>query len=87
MLTTDNMTDFYRDHYDRACHRGNIRAFALGWAQGNIASCITTVDTILKTKMKQADKVSAIRAEMRNLERLLKEMENPEALYEGRGRA
>ena len=80
-------TDTYRDLYHQACDRGNARSFALGWAQGNINGVIFSLESILKTKMTQAEKARAIRQQIADLERLVKEINDPQSLFDKRGRA
>ena len=80
-------TDTYRDLYHQACDRGNARSFALGWAQGNISGVIFSLESILKTKMTQAEKARAIRQQIADLERLVKEINDPVTLFNNRGRA
>lgn len=80
-------TDTYRDLYHQACDRGNARSFALGWAQGNINGVIFSLESILKTKMPQAEKARAIRQQIADLERLVKEINDPQSLFDKRGRA
>lgn len=79
--------DSYRDLYIQACSRNNTRAFALGWAQGNIKGVIFSLDTILKTKMPQAEKARAIRQQIADLEQIVKDINDPETLFNNRGRA
>ena len=80
-------SDTYRDLYHQACDRGNARSFALGWAQGNINGVIFSLESILKTKMPQAEKARAIRQQIADLERLVKEINDPQSLFDKRGRA
>lgn len=80
-------SDTYRDLYHQACDRGNARSFALGWAQGNINGVIFSLESILKTKMTQAEKARAIRQQIADLERLVKEINDPQSLFANRGRA
>ncbi len=80
-------TDTYRDLYHQACDRGNARSFALGWAQGNINGVIFSLESILKTKMTQAEKARAIRQQIADLERLVKEINDPQSLFDKRGQA
>lgn len=80
-------SDTYRDLYHQACDRGNARSFALGWAQGNIKGVILSLESILKTKMPQAEKARAIRQQIADLERLVKEINDPQSLFDKRGRA
>lgn len=79
--------DSYRDLYIQACSRNNTRAFALGWAQGNIKGVILSLESILKTKMPQAEKTRAIRQQIADLERFVKEINDPATLFDKRGQA
>lgn len=80
-------TDTYRDLYHQACDRGNARSFALGWAQGNIKGVIFSLESILKTKMPQAEKARAIRQQIADLEQIIKDINDPATLFANRGRA
>ena len=80
-------TPAYFDLYNKASTRCNEYAFAIGWAQGSMKGTILTLDTILKTKMTQAQKARAIRAEIARLEEIVKEINDPATLFNNRGRA
>lgn len=77
----------YFDLYTNASARCNEYAFAIGWAQGNIKGVILSLESILKTKMPQAEKARAIRQQIADLERLVKEINDPQSLFDKRGRA
>lgn len=79
--------DSYRDLYIQACSRNNARAFALGWAQGNIKGVIFSLESILNSAMTQEQTDHAIRQQIADLERLIKEINDPETLFNNRGRA
>jgi len=81
--TTTN--DLYRDLYDGQCQRNNELAFTIGWSKGKINYTIIMVESILKQKMPMRHKVAAIRAEVRELELLLKDIDAPEVLFKNRG--
>ena len=86
-MNTTTPFDLYSDLYTKASTRCNEYAFAIGWAQGSIKGTILTLDTILKTKMTQAQKARAIRQQIADLERLVKEINDPATLFANRGRA
>lgn len=86
-MNTTSPFDLYSDLYTKASTRCNEYAFAIGWAQGSMKGTILTLDTILKTKMTQAQKARAIRAEIARLEEIVKEIDNPATLFNNRGRA
>ena len=73
-------TDMFRDLYHTANNRNNELAFALGYAQGSIKNHITDLDGILRTKMPMAQKIAAIRYEMRRLECVVNEINDPAVL-------
>lgn len=80
-------TDPFFNLYTKASTRCNEYAFAIGWAQGSMKGTILTLDTILKTKMTQAQKARAIRAEIARLEEIIKDINDPATLFNNRGRA
>ena len=80
-------TPAYFDLYSKAATRCNEYAFAIGWAQGGIKGTILSLDAILKTKMTQAQKARAIRAEIARLEEIVKDINDPATLLNNRGRA
>lgn len=80
-------TDLYSDLYAKASTRCNEYAFAIGWAQGSMKGTILTLETILKTKMTQAQKARAIRAEIAKMEEVIKDINDPATLFNNRGRA
>lgn len=86
-MNTTSPFDLYSDLYTKASTRCNEYAFAIGWAQGSIKGTILTLDTILKTKMTQAQKARAIRAEIARLEEIVKDINDPATLFNNRGRA
>ena len=86
-MNTTSPFDLYSDLYTKASTRCNEYAFAIGWAQGSMKGTILTLDTILKTKMTQAQKARAIRAEIARLEEIVKEINDPATLFNNRGRA
>ena len=86
-MNTTSPFDLYSDLYTKASTRCNEYAFAIGWAQGSIQGTILTLETILKTKMTQAQKARAIRAEIAKMEEVIKDINNPATLFNNRGRA
>jgi len=83
----NSTTDMYFDLYNKAATRCNEYAFAIGWAQGSMKGTILTLEAILKTKMTQAEKARAIRAEIARLEEIVKDINDPATLFNNRGRA
>lgn len=77
----------YFDLYSKAATRCNEYAFAIGWAQGSMKGTILSLEAILKTKMTQAQKARAIRAEIARLEEIVKDINDPATLLNNRGRA
>ena len=86
-MNTTSPFDLYSDLYTKASTRCNEYAFAIGWAQGGIKGTILSLEAILKTKMTQAEKARAIRAEIARLEEIIKDINNPATLFANRGRA
>ena len=86
-MNTTSPFDLYSDLYTKASTRCNEYAFAIGWAQGSIKGVILSLESILKTKMTQAEKARAIRQQIADLERLVKEINDPATLFNNRGRA
>lgn len=86
-MNTTSPFDLYSDLYTKASTRCNEYAFAIGWAQGSIKGVILSLDAILKTKMPQAEKARAIRAEIARLEEIVKDINDPATLFNNRGRA
>ena len=86
-MNTTSPFDLYSDLYTKASTRCTEYAFAIGWAQGSMKGTILTLETILKTKMTQAQKARAIRAEIARLEEIVKEINDPATLFNNRGRA
>ena len=75
------------DLYNKASDRCGDYAFAIGWAQGSIKGTILSLESILKTKMTQAEKARAIRQQIADLEQIVKDINDPETLFNNRGRA
>ena len=86
-MNTTSPFDLYSDLYTKASTRCNEYAFAIGWAQGCMKGTILSLEAILKTKMPQAEKARAIRAEIARLEEIVKEINDPATLFNNRGRA
>ena len=86
-MNTTSPFDLYSDLYTKASTRCNEYAFAIGWAQGSMKGTILSLEAILKTKMTQAEKARAIRAEIVRLEEIVKDINNPATLFNNRGRA
>lgn len=80
-------TDTYFNLYTNASARCNQYAFAIGWVRGNMKGIIASMETILNTKMTQAQKARAIRQQIAELEWIVKDIDNPETLFNNRGRA
>ena len=78
-------SNLYQGLYDGQCQRNNELAFTIGWSKGKINYTIIMVESILKQKMPMRHKVAAIRAEVRELELLLKDIDAPEVLFKNRG--
>lgn len=73
-------TPAYFDLYNKASTRCNEYAFAIGWAQGSIKHTVLSLETILKTKMTQAEKARAIRQQIAELEQIIKDINDPATL-------